>query len=412
MSPIQSYGTKRARATGRRYTISVHVVVIGAGVFGLWTAHHLLEAGAAVTLVDSYTPGHSRSSSGDETRIVRCGYGPDRVYSEMAYASLAQWRALDARSGAAVWHECGVLWMAAGKDPYTEATRRTLGACGYPHEVLERAALQRRFPEIDIADAHVPEMAGTAAARDIDMALLEPACGVILARRAIRALADELSRRGVRIVHAQARTPADPRDAIETSDGSRIAGDRFVFTCGAWLPRLFPDFLAGRIRPTRQVVVYFGTPPGDGRFRSPRWPAWIDFPAGIYGTPDIDGRGVKIGIDEHGPAIDPDRAERIVDGDSIARARAWLAQRVPALTTAPVIESRVCQYENTSTGDFLIDRHPQRANVWFAGGGSGHGFKHGPAIGERVARMVMNEEPSEPRFALEHKTADARRSIY
>jgi glycine/D-amino acid oxidase-like deaminating enzyme len=302
--------------------------------------------------------------------------------------------------------------MAAGKDPYTEATRRTLEACGYAHEVLERGALQRRFPEIDIANSDGPDAVGTGGARDIDMALLESACGVLLARRAIGALADELARRGVRIVHAHVLTQADPHGAIETNDGSRIAGDRFVFTCGAWLPRLFPDLLAGRIRPTRQVVVYFGTAPGDGRFRSPRWPAWIDFPAGIYGTPDIDGRGVKIGIDEHGPAIDPDSAERIVDGDSIARARAWLARRMPALAKAPVIESRVCQYENTSTGDFLIDRHPQRPNVWFAGGGSGHGFKHGPAVGERVARMVMTEEPAEPRFALEHKTVDARRSIY
>jgi len=393
------------------YTLLVHVVVIGAGVFGVWTAHHLRDAGAEVTLVDAYTPGHSRSSSGDETRILRCGYGPDRVYSEMAHASLAQWRALGVRSATALWHPCGVLWMAAGKDPYTDATRRTLQECGYPHDVLDRAGLQQRFPQIRIGDAHGAPGPGVDAGA-IDMALLEPECGVLLARRAVRTLADELSTRGVRIVQAEVAARGSLRGAIATAAGRHLEGDRFVFTCGAWLPRLFPDVLGGRIRPTRQVVVYFGTPPGDGRFQSPRWPAWIDFPAGIYGTPDIDGRGVKVGIDEHGPPIDPDTAERIVDGASVERARAWLARRVPALADAPVLESRVCQYENTSTGDFLIDRHPEQANVWIAGGGSGHGFKHGPAIGERVARMVMAGEPADPRFALEHKTADARRAIY
>jgi glycine/D-amino acid oxidase-like deaminating enzyme len=390
----------------------VHVVVVGAGVFGVWTAHHLRESGAEVTLVEAQSPGHSRSSSGDETRIVRYGYGPDRIYSEMAHASLAQWRALDARSGMGLWHPCGILWLAAGSDPYTDATRRTLQACGYRHDVLDRDALQRRFPELHVADSDGRESARMPDAGCIDVAVLEAESGVILARRAVRALADDLASRGVRLIHALVRPPGDRLDAIETSGGPRIAGDRFVFTCGAWLPEMFPDLLGGRIRPTRQVVVYFGTPPGDGRFQSPRWPAWIDFPSGIYGTPDIDGRGVKVGIDEHGPPIDPDTAERIVDGDSIARARAWLARRVPALATAPVIESRVCQYENTSTGDFLIDRHPVHANVWIAGGGSGHGFKHGPAVGERVARMVMTGERAEPRFSLEHKTRDARRAIY
>jgi len=121
---------------------------------------------------------------------------------------------------------------------------------------------------------------------------------------------------------------------------------------------------------------------------------------------------VKVGIDEHGPPFDPDTADRIVDAASVEKARAWLARRVPALADAPAIESRVCQYENTSTGDFLIDRHPLHANVWIAGGGSGHGFKHGPAVGALVARMVMTGEPADPRFALEHKTTDARRTVY
>jgi glycine/D-amino acid oxidase-like deaminating enzyme len=160
------------------------------------------------------------------------------------------------------------------------------------------------------------------------------------------------------------------------------------------------------------VVTYFGTPAGDRRFTAAETPAWIDFPSGIYGTPDIDGRGVKVGIDEHGDPIDPDADDRIPDRAAVERARAWLARRVPTLANAPVVETRVCAYENTATGDFLIDRHPGHDNVWIAGGGSGHGFKHGPAVGELMARMVLDGESPDPRFALAGKTIDERRSVY
>ena len=82
------------------------------------------------------------------------------------------------------------------------------------------------------------------------------------------------------------------------------------------------------------------------------------------------------------------------------------------MARAPVIESRVCAYENTDTGDFLVDRHPEHDNVWIVGGGSGHGFKHGPAIGELAARMVLDGEQPDARFAIENKGTDARRTIY
>src|SRR5688572_31438053 len=381
----------------------MRAVVVGAGVFGVWTAHHLYAGGASVTVVDSYGAGNSRSSSGDETRILRRGYGPDGIYSDLADRSLMQWQALDTRSRTSsepLWHPCGVLWLAAGHDAYTEATRRTLERGSHALDVFDNAGLLRRFPQID------PD--------GIAMALLEPDAGVLSARRAVRTLAAHLERRGVRALRGRVTPPASssPLRGVRLTDGSEVSGDLFVFACGAWLPQLFPELLGGRIRPTRQVVVYFGTPAGDGRFCADWMPAWIDFPAGIYGTPDIDGRGVKVRLDEHGPPFDPDTADRIVDAASVEKARAWLARRVPALADAPAIESRVCQYENTSTGDFLIDRHPLHANVWIAGGGSGHGFKHGPAVGALVARMVMTGEPADPRFALEHKTTDARRTVY
>lgn len=384
------------------------VVVVGAGVFGTWSAHHLHEAGVNVALIDAYGPGNSRSSSGDETRILRFGYGPDAVYSELARRSLPQWKELEARVrllDEPIWYPCGVLWLARADDAYTIATKDTLMRGGYPAELLDSANLRRRFPDIN--------------AEGVGEALLETEGGVLTARRGVAALASDLERRGVRIIRARVdpvRHVERPRsgvlDAIATADGSHIRADAFVFACGAWLPRVMPDLLTGLVRPTRQVVVYFGSPAGDQRFGPATWPAWIDFPAGIYGTPDIAGRGVKVGVDEHGPPIDPDTEDRLADAPSVERARAWLARRVPRLADAPVVETRVCQYENTATGDFLIDRHPGHRNVWIVGGGSGHGFKHGPAVGEMVARMVITGEAAHPRFALESKTTDVRRAVY
>jgi glycine/D-amino acid oxidase-like deaminating enzyme len=381
---------------------ALNVVVIGAGVFGAWTAHHLLAAGARVTLVDAYGPANSRASSGDESRIIRCGYGPDEIYSRWARESLAAWVDLFGPYGAGaapLIHRCGVLWL-AGDDAYTGATYDTLRRLDHPVERLDAAALAARFPHVSAPDA--------------TLALLEPDCGVLMARRAVQTLVAGLERRGVRVLRARvAGTRGAHRlAALRTDDGRELHGDRFVFACGPWLPGLFPEVLDGRIRPTRQVVVYFGVPPGDDRFGPSQTPAWVDFAAGIYGVPDLEGRGVKVGIDRHGPPFDPDRGERVADAGSIDTARAWLARRMPALASAPVVESRVCQYENTATGDFLIDRHPEVENVWFAGGGSGHGFKHGPAVGRYTAALVQGTGRVEPRFTLATKGVTPQRSVF
>jgi glycine/D-amino acid oxidase-like deaminating enzyme len=380
-----------------------HAVVVGAGAFGSWTAHHLKAAGFRVTLVDAYGPANSRASSGDETRILRCGYGPDEIYSQLARRSLQLWQELQQRLDASelpLWHPCGVLWLAAGDDPYTAATRATLERGRYPLQVLDGDGLQARYPHL--------------VARDVHLALLEPECGVIMARRAIRTVVDELMRGNVRMVRARVAVPSRSGrlSSVHLMDGREIEADLFVFACGAWLPSVFPELLTGVIRPTRQTVVYFGTPGGDDRFGAAQTPAWVDFPAGVYGVPDLERRGMKVGLDAHGPAFDPDRDDRTPDPGSVAQARDWLARRFPAMADAPVVETRVCQYENTANGDFLIDRHPDLDNVWIAGGGSGHGFKHGPAVGEYVTRLITSGAVPEQRFSLAAKPIDTRRAIY
>lgn len=92
--------------------------------------------------------------------------------------------------------------------------------------------------------------------------------------------------------------------------------------------------------------------------------------------------------------------------------REFVGRRFPTLKNAPLLEARVCQYENTSNGDFLIDRHPDFDNVWLVGGGSGHGFKHGPALGEYVAARVTEGGPVEPRFTLATKDTVQKRSVF
>jgi len=128
--------------------------------------------------------------------------------------------------------------------------------------------------------------------------------------------------------------------------------------------------------------------------------------------PDLESRGFKIANDRHGEAVDPDTQSRLPSAEGIATARKYLARRFPALKDAPVVETRVCQYENTSNGDFLIDRHPAFENVWLVGGGSGHGFKHGPSLGEYVAARVKQGGPIEPRFSLETKQTIKKRAVF
>ena len=381
--------------------ITYDVIVIGAGVFGAWAAYHLQRAGRQVLLIDAHGPGNSRSSSGDESRIIRMGYGADEIYTRSALRSYQSWRELWERTAEPLFCRTGVLWLAHEDDPYPLRTFETLQQAGIECERLSRRELAFRYPQF-VVDG-------------ISWALLEPQSGVLFARRAVQAVVREAVRAGVEYVldAVQPFVGAKRPDEVLTVTGRRIAAQDFVFACGPWLPKLFPELLSQRIRPTRQEVFYFGAPAGDDRFMPPTMPTWIDFKDEAYGMPDLDGRGIKCAIDRHGEPFDPDTDNRLASSEGLAAAREYLTRRLPAMKDAPVIESRVCQYENTSNGDFLIDHHPQYENVWLAGGGSGHGFKHGPAIGEYIAaRIDRSEEGIEPRFSLATKSTDQRRAVY
>jgi monomeric sarcosine oxidase len=376
------------------------VAVIGAGVFGAWTAWHLGRRGKRVLLVDAYGPGNARSSSAGESRIIRMGYGADELYTRWSQRSLRQWKEFFGATGLRLFHETGVLWLAGKEDARVRETVETLRRCGVSLEELSRAELETRYPQIGLDG--------------IMKGLLEPHSGVLMARRAVASVAEDAVRGGVeyRVAHIAEPHGAGAIGVVKTSSGERIEAGAFVFACGAWLGKIFPDVLGSRIFPSRQEVFFFGVPAGDSRFAPPALPTWLFQQDEIYGMPDLESRGLKIAVDRHGERVDPDTQSRMASAEGAEEARRFVEQRFPALRGAPIMETRVCQYENTWNGDFLIDQHPEMENVWFVGGGSGHGFKHGPAVGDYVAERLFGRVTEEARFSLASKETVQKRAVF
>lgn len=385
--------------TSRAQTPTYDIAVIGAGVFGSWTAYHLRRAGKRVILIDAYGAASSRASSGGESRVIRCAYGADEIYSLFAHKSLAQWNDLSRRVNTALFQPVGVLHLGGKGERSITATAAVLAKLRIPHQKLSQAELSKRFPQFFLGD--------------VDHAIFEPESGALMARRSVQMLVQEMSQSGLELVLEPVLPPSAKgrMDSIKTAGGRTISAGAFVFACGPWLPKVFPVEMGNRIFPTRQEMFFFGVPAGDRRFTAPAMPCWID-PTNHYGIPDLENRGFKIADDSHGPPIDPDSADRLVPKESLAAMRKRLATRFPAMKNAPLLESRVCQYENSANGDFLLDKHPSIDNVWLAGGGSGHGFKHGPAVGEYLAGRILGAQTPEPRFSFATKGTVQKRSVY
>ena len=378
-------------------------IVVGAGVFGAWTAWHLRKAGQRVLLLDAWGAAHARASSGGESRLTRGSYGSDEIYTRFALDSLAPWKWLSDQSGLPIFHPIGVLFFFPKREPYVDQSIEVHRRLQLPTQELDRAALEQRYPQVNW--------------KDIEMGLFEPQFGVLMARRAVQTLLRQFVKAGGEYKTAAVKPPdaSKPLASLELSDGSTVSAANYVFACGPWLPKVFPRLLGPRIFPTRQEVFFFGTPAGDARFSGGALPGWADFNNGdiFYGMPDLESRGFKVAHDKHGPAIDPDRGDRVASPGALADARAYLAKRFPALAGAPLNEERVCQYENSSNGDLLIDRHPTANNVLLVGAGSGHGFKHGPEVGRYAAELVTGRlKKPEPRFSLESKTEQQNRAVH
>ncbi len=370
-----------------------HIAVIGAGAFGGWTALYLLRGGARVTLCDAWGPGNSRASSGGETRVIRGAYGPDQPYTALAARAMQLWKEHEAQwsRGRKFFCPIGVLWMVEGAGDFERGSLPMLNNAGIPFEELSTSEMARRWPQINF--------------ENIEWGIYEPGGGYLLARTSARAVVEQFVAEGGEYRQA-AVAPAGHLDKggfdsgdwtqLSVSDRSILAADRYVFACGPWLGKLFPQTVGPHFTSTKQDVFFFGTPAGtpgnDARYNEGNIPVWADHGERfMYGIPGNEGRGFKVADDTRGPEFDPTSGERIITEDRLAEARHYLAYRFPGMKDAPLVEARVCQYEDTADHNFIIDRHPARQNVWIVGGGSGHGFKHGPALGEMVAQLVLED---------------------
>ena len=373
-----------------RASAAPHVAVVGAGAFGMWTADQLHRQGARVTLIDAYGPGSPRASSGGDSRVIRAVYGPDRIYVDMVKRSFELWEELAALTTRDLYTETGALWMHRGGDDYLRSALPFMRAAGFPLEPVDLDDARRRWPQISFDG--------------VRSVWLEHRAGALAARDCVRFMHQLRQQQGGDYLRLRAR-PGPIRSGVMTrlllDDGTQLEADAYVFACGPWLSKLFPDVMGQFIRPTRQEVHYFGPPPGNRSFGAGSMPTWIDFgPRIFYGLPDLQARGFKIADDTRGELFDPDRGNRMPSAEGVQRARELIAQRFPALSDAPLLDARVCQYENSPDGHLIIDRHPNASNAWLVGGGSGHGFKLSPAVGQRVASHLLDRQPIEPQFAL------------
>ena len=353
----------------------------------------LCRRGARVTLLDAWGPGHYRSSSGGETRIIRGVYGPDKIYVDWVARAFPLWRQAEERWGVPLYRRTGCLWICGDDNGYVRSCLPHFAEAGLAIDELSLAETRKRFPQIDL--------------EGVGSAFFEAEAGYLLARRACQAVAAAVAAEGgeVRLASAAPGPIHNGRlERLDLADGSTLAADLYVFACGPWLGGLFPEVIGERrILSTRQEIFYFGPPAGDSRFEEETCPAWIDLSGEriYYGIPGNEHRGFKVADDTRGEPLDPTTTERTLTPAFLAAARAAMARRFPALAGAPLVESRVCQYENTADGHLLFDRHPHAANLWFLGGGSGHGFKLGPALGEYAAEAILADRSPHALFALD-----------
>lgn len=378
-----------------------HVAVVGAGAFGGWAALMLRRRGARVTLLDAWGPGNPRASSHGETRVIRAMYGGDRVMTALAARALTLWGENERRLGGPLYRRTGALWMIGADDSFVRAALPTLRDAGLAVDEMTPVEAATRWPQVSF--------------EGVRRVVVEREAGYLHALEACAAVARAFVGEGgeYRLASAEpdAHLPGSPPKSaaiegmsagpLRLGDGTTLAADQYVFACGPWLGRLFPALIGDRVRPTRQETFVFGPAPGDARFTDDALPVWVDLGERIfYGVPAGGGRGFKVADDTRGPEFDPTAGDRTPGAAGAAAARAFVARRFPALATAPIVEASVCQYENTPDRRFIVDRHPHAANVFVVGGGSGHGFKMGPAIGEMVAEMVLERRPATPELGL------------
>jgi sarcosine oxidase len=460
----------------RSATASPEIVVIGAGLWGSFTALNLRRQGAKVTLVDAYGPGNARATSGDETRGVRSSYG-DRpgvqgeTWMLWARQAMGLWKEFDQEWGKPMrlnlFHVCGDMIFRPEWDNFQLRCKVWWDKNKVPYQILNPDDVRKSFPVFSIDD--------------ITAIIYEPDAGVVRARRAAQAAAAAFEALGGKIVIGRA-TPSKfsngKLEEVSLDTGESLRADTFVFAVGPWLGKTFPEHFAKKTRVPMGYVIYFATPVGDHRFTYPNLPTY-NFP-GVTGWPalPVDNRGFRVRgaeraptpaqtvagapngpdtpVSTNGPVTDtgsnlanaggagapsggrangggrggagrgaatggnggggrgnqqqqdvppqqqdPDTSDRWADQSRVDGSRRFVAHRFPLLKDAPVAQTHSCHYESTSSGNFIIDKHPEWSNVWISAGGNAEGAKFAPKIGDYVASRVMGKtDPVDSQFKI------------
>lgn len=339
------------------------VVVVGLGIHGSATVSELARRGVDVVGIDRFAPGHARGSSHGRTRMIRRAY-PNPVWNDLVDSAFDGWGELERRSGQTLVRRTGGLYAHAGHSQLQGE------GCVL---IEDPAELSARMPGL-----RVP--AGFSAVYD-------PSAGVIEAERAIAALQAEARAAGAQLRFDERMLGWDSTaEGVEvvTESGS-IRAERVVFTVGSWVAATFPSF-ADLIEIWRIITLTVapgqpaGMPPSLGAVS-------IDRPEGLlFGIPDADGNGVKLGIDAR-EIWDPETPVAPLSAAEIAHFQDLFAHYLPGLDATPV-EAAACLYTMTDDKRFIVGSMPGAPEVIVASACSGHGFKFGPAIGAALADLA------------------------
>jgi len=368
------------------------IVVVGAGAFGGWTALYLREMGFTVTLVDQYGPGNSRATSGGESRQIRAGYGERELYTRWVLQAFERWKAREAEWGRTLLFQTGQLSLAREWTKDLTDTRKVFDQLGVKYEVIKHDDLARRYPQMTT--------------ENIEFAMFTPSTGVLKAREGCVAVAHAFEKKGGRFLIAKTelgRRSGGTLQDVALSTGQSLAAQTFVFACGPWLPKVFPSVMTNKLLTPRRVVFFYGTPPGDERFTHPNFPTWAVDSA--YGFPSIEGKGFKVVPTFDREIVDPDTQEHTLTAEELRKGREFATRWFPALARQPLVDSKVCQREDSVDEHFIVSQHPELNNVWLVGGGSGHGYKHGIMLGDYVAHRVVGQD-RHPELATTFKLKD------
>jgi sarcosine oxidase len=360
------------------------VVVVGAGAFGGWTALELRERGARVTLVDSYGPGNPRASSGGESRNLRSAYAERDLYTRWAETAWTRWNRRQEEFSRQLVYQSGSFSFMTPKALAVQ--KGVFDKLGVPYEVLSAGEARRRWPQANFADDEI--------------VFYEPRSGVVKARESLIAVSEAFTRKGgeIRIGKAEPGTAANGKLQTVLVNGEPLAAGAFVFACGPWLPKVMPQLLGDRIVTPRVELFFLGSAAGDARYRWDRLPN-ITEGGGAYTSSDI-GSGLKVRLIQPVRMQDPDLGDRFPTHAMEKDAYDYARHRLPGLLGQPITATFVCQVEYTDNHHFLIDQHPDYANAIIAGGGSGHAFKMGPVLGEKLADRIGGSPVAAEEHAL------------